>query len=320
MGERVDAGIVDEDVETPEGARASPRPRARSPARRGCRGSHARARGRRGRESLRAGRVDIGDRHGGAVFGKKLGDRAADAVRCAGDEGDLSREIAAHRACSPLIRYNTIIEAPCGQWSSEGVLRVTAKREATKRATRATVGGTARGGKAPQSDSPSLPSRDAQQGLQPRLLSREDGPLYRQLGAHPAGLDRREAARSGDELPREAELARSFGVSLITVRQALRDLEADGLIRKRLAKPAIVAAGAPAGGGRVPQLRRDRRLDEGPSPRDLELPQGAVRDGRGRVRPAERRALSLPARHPPQRRPAGRRDDDLFSPCDRQSF
>jgi GntR family transcriptional regulator len=34
-------------------------------------------------------------------------------------------------------------------------------------------------------------------------------------------------------------------VSLITVRQALRDLEADGLIRKRSAKPAIVAAKSP---------------------------------------------------------------------------
>lgn len=147
-------------------------------------------------------------------------------------------------------------------------MRVTAKREATKRATRATVGGTARGGKAPQSDSPSLPSRDAQQGLQPRLLSREDGPLYRQLGALLRDSIAGKRLAPGDELPREAELARSFGVSLITVRQALRDLEADGLIRKRLAKPAIVAAGAPAGGrvafrsfAEIAASTRDRRLE-----------------------------------------------------------
>ena len=49
----------------------------------------------------------------------------------------------------------------------------------------------------------------------------------------------------GSWLPTEAKLCERFGVSLITVRQALRDLEADGLIRKRSAKPAVVAAKAP---------------------------------------------------------------------------
>lgn len=75
-----------------------------------------------------------------------------------------------------------------------------------------------------------------------RTLARSQGPLYRQLadilrepiadGTYPVGA----------ELPKEAMLAEHFGVSLITVRQALRDLEADGLIRKRSAKPAVVAA------------------------------------------------------------------------------
>ena len=40
-------------------------------------------------------------------------------------------------------------------------------------------------------------------------------------------------------------IAERFGVSLITVRQALRDLEADGLIRKRSAKPAVVTSPHP---------------------------------------------------------------------------
>jgi GntR family transcriptional regulator len=83
------------------------------------------------------------------------------------------------------------------------------------------------------------------EALPRRTLSRANGPLYRQLadvlrepianGAFPVGA----------ELPKEADIAQRFGVSLITVRQALRDLEADGLIRKRSAKPAVVAAKAP---------------------------------------------------------------------------
>ena len=81
--------------------------------------------------------------------------------------------------------------------------------------------------------------------LPSRVLERTKGPLYRQLadvlrepiasGAFPVGA----------ELPKEANIAQRFGVSLITVRQALRDLEADGLIRKRSAKPAVVVAKSP---------------------------------------------------------------------------
>jgi len=81
--------------------------------------------------------------------------------------------------------------------------------------------------------------------LPKRALARAQGPLYRQLadilrepivsGAFPVG----------GELPKEAVIAERFGVSLITVRQALRDLEADGLIKKRSAKPAVVTSAAP---------------------------------------------------------------------------
>lgn len=45
-------------------------------------------------------------------------------------------------------------------------------------------------------------------------------------------------------MPTEAEMAAGFGVSLITVRQALRALEDEGLIRKRAAKTAVVLASA----------------------------------------------------------------------------
>ncbi|MFI0844932.1 GntR family transcriptional regulator [Mesorhizobium sp. IMUNJ 23232] len=75
-----------------------------------------------------------------------------------------------------------------------------------------------------------------------RTLGREGGPLYRQL----ADILRRPiidgALAVGEELPKEASIADHFGVSLITVRHALRDLEGSGLIRKRSAKPAVVAA------------------------------------------------------------------------------
>lgn len=85
--------------------------------------------------------------------------------------------------------------------------------------------------------------------LPSRQLLREHGPLYRQLaeilrapivdGTYPIGAP----------LPKEADLADRFGISLITVRQALRELEADGMIKKRSAKPAVVAARGP-----VPKL------------------------------------------------------------------
>ena len=81
--------------------------------------------------------------------------------------------------------------------------------------------------------------------LPKRLLARAQGPLYRQL----ADILREPIASGafpvGGELPKEAIIAERFGVSLITVRQALRDLEADGLIRKRSAKPAVVTSPSP---------------------------------------------------------------------------
>lgn len=82
--------------------------------------------------------------------------------------------------------------------------------------------------------------------LPTRPLARSHGPLYRQL----ADILREPIASGafpvGGELPKEASIAEHFGVSLITVRQALRDLEADGLIKKRSAKPAVVTARAPS--------------------------------------------------------------------------
>jgi GntR family transcriptional regulator len=79
-----------------------------------------------------------------------------------------------------------------------------------------------------------------------RTLGRSNGPLYRQLASILREPINNGTFPVGGELPKEAMIAEHFGVSLITVRQALRDLEADGLIKKRSAKPAVVAARDPS--------------------------------------------------------------------------
>jgi GntR family transcriptional regulator len=74
-----------------------------------------------------------------------------------------------------------------------------------------------------------------------RRLTRAAGPLYKQLLAILRDSIVSGSPPVGTPLPREADLAEGFKVSLITVRQALRDLETEGFIQKRAAKPAIVA-------------------------------------------------------------------------------
>jgi GntR family transcriptional regulator len=85
-----------------------------------------------------------------------------------------------------------------------------------------------------------------------RPLDRTERPLYRQAAAELRAAISGGSLPVGAELPPEAELAEGFGVSLITIRHALRELEVDGLIRKRAAKTAVVARAA-----RRAQLARD---------------------------------------------------------------
>ena len=91
-----------------------------------------------------------------------------------------------------------------------------------------------------------------------RALDRANGKLYRQIAARLRGAITAGRLPVGSELPTEASLAKGFGVSLITVRHALRELEAEGLIDKRPAKPAMVASAEPRG----PSARRLNSLDD----------------------------------------------------------
>ena len=76
-------------------------------------------------------------------------------------------------------------------------------------------------------------------------LSRDNGPLYQQLADLIRGMISRGELEVGSDLPKEAEIEAHLGVSLITVRRALRELEDLGLIQKRSAKPAKVTAKSP---------------------------------------------------------------------------
>lgn len=66
-------------------------------------------------------------------------------------------------------------------------------------------------------------------------------PLYHQLKLALEEAIKRRVYKPGDRLPSEPELMRQYGISRITVRQALDDLEAEGLIVRRHGKGTYVA-------------------------------------------------------------------------------
>jgi len=102
-----------------------------------------------------------------------------------------------------------------------------------------------------------------------KRLVRENGPLYQQLVDELRNLIASGQVEVGSDLPKEAEIGERLGVSLITVRRALKELEDLGMVKKRSAKPALVTARAPTApaGYRfgtyddIVELNRGARLD-----------------------------------------------------------
>ena len=78
-----------------------------------------------------------------------------------------------------------------------------------------------------------------------RTLDRTGGKLYRRAAGILRDAITEGRIPAGTALPPEAELAAGFAISLITVRQALRELEDEGLISKRPGRVAVVSAGPP---------------------------------------------------------------------------
>ncbi|MCR0982783.1 GntR family transcriptional regulator [Roseomonas populi] len=72
-------------------------------------------------------------------------------------------------------------------------------------------------------------------------------PLWYQVAHHLLMAIRGRAPEASLRLPTEAELARHYGVSLITVREALRWLEAEGMISRQRRRGTFVNPDVPAG-------------------------------------------------------------------------
>ena len=157
------------------------------------------------------------------------------------------------------------------------------------------------------------PRRDCGPGspAQPRPAAPSTGSSSRSCAIRSSA-----ARRRSDAAAPEADLAEHFGVSLITVRQALRELEADGLIRKRSAKPAVVAdpSASAESDVRLPDLRRHGGLHPQRPARGRQLPQG---DGAALATAffglSPRSLVYCPARHAVVGRAAQGADHDLFS-------
>src|SRR4051794_34419592 len=95
------------------------------------------------------------------------------------------------------------------------------------------------------------------------VVERGSKPLHVTIAEQLAAAIASGALAPGDRLPPERHLAESLGVSRMTVRQALGDLERDGLLRRVVGRaggtfvsgPGSVGA-APPGDGLSAQLRR----------------------------------------------------------------
>jgi GntR family transcriptional regulator len=161
-------------------------------------------------------------------------------------------------------------------------------------------------------------------------------PLYYQLELQLRERVESGLWRAGDRLPTESELAAQFGVSRITVRQALERLEDDGLISRQRGRGTFVHSGVSP----VPKIERDPdrlhafeqdilrqglepearvlALEEVPTPAHvaelLRIPTGEVALRLRRLGTADRQPLWLESRYFPIEIGRAIRDRDLTSP------
>jgi GntR family transcriptional regulator len=113
-----------------------------------------------------------------------------------------------------------------------------------------------------------------------RLRRRADEPAWAQIEAQLAERIESGGLQAGERLPPERELARSLGVSRMTVRQALGALARRGLVERGVGRGTVVRAHVARVEGRVISVD-DRRVV-------VEVPEGSALHPGSRVTLEER--------------------------------
>ncbi|MFI5712949.1 GntR family transcriptional regulator [Kribbella sp. NPDC051620] len=88
-------------------------------------------------------------------------------------------------------------------------------------------------------------------------LSDAPGPAYARVEATIRAAISSGELQPGEQLPAGPKLATEFGVALMTVRKAIDNLRAEGLLHSSHGVGVFVADGRSDAGGTVEQLRRD---------------------------------------------------------------
>jgi DNA-binding GntR family transcriptional regulator len=101
-------------------------------------------------------------------------------------------------------------------------------------------------------------------GLRLRLRRRADEPAWAQIEAQLAERIESGGLQAGERLPPERELARSLGVSRMTVRQALDALSRRGLVERGVGRGTFVRDHAVRVEGRVVEVTGERVVVEVP--------------------------------------------------------
>ena len=105
--------------------------------------------------------------------------------------------------------------------------------------------------------------------LRLRLRRRDAEPAWAQIEAQLAERIESGGLQAGERLPPERELARSLGVSRMTVRQALDALSRRGLVERGVGRGTFVRGHAVRVEGRVVEVSGERVVVEVPEGSEL---------------------------------------------------